>query len=126
MIRVAVTDDQEIILNGMQKILATSPAIELAGLYKNGESLLDGLQSDQPDVLLLDIQMPGQSGIELAGIITKKIKPNFKALGAKVGKDMKAVADVINSFTQEQIAEMEQNGSILILDTKYSILICSD
>jgi len=72
MIRVAVTDDQEIILNGMQKILATSPTIELAGLYKNGESLLDGLQSDQPDVLLLDIQMPGQSGIELAGIITKK------------------------------------------------------
>ena len=72
MIRVGVTDDQEIILNGMQKILATSPAIELAGLYKNGESLLDGLQSDQPDVLLLDIQMPGQSGIELAGIITKK------------------------------------------------------
>ena len=72
MIRVAVTDDQEIILNGMQKILATSPAIELAGLYKNGESLLDGLQSGQPDVLLLDIQMPGQSGIELAGIITKK------------------------------------------------------
>jgi len=79
MIRVAVTDDQEIILNGMQKILATSPAIELAGLYKNGESLLDGLQSDQPDVLLLDIQMPGQSGIELAGIITKKY-PGIKII----------------------------------------------
>jgi isoleucyl-tRNA synthetase len=59
---------------------------------------------------------------DTAGFIKKKIKPNFKALGAKVGKDMKAVADAINNFTQDNIAELEEKGSILILDTKYSIL----
>jgi isoleucyl-tRNA synthetase len=59
---------------------------------------------------------------DTAGFIKKKIKPNFKALGQKVGKDMKAVAEAINNFTNEQIAELEANGTILVLDTKYLIL----
>jgi isoleucyl-tRNA synthetase len=59
---------------------------------------------------------------DTAGFIKKKIKPNFKALGAKVGKDMKVVAEVINNFTQEDIAELEEKGAISILDNKYSII----
>jgi isoleucyl-tRNA synthetase len=59
---------------------------------------------------------------DTAGFIKKKIKPNFKALGAKVGKDMKDVAAAINAFSQEDIAGLDANGSILILDGRYSIL----
>ena len=63
------------------------------------------------------------------GFIKKKIKPNFKALGAKVGKDMKAVAEAINSFSQNDIAQLEAEGSLSIevgadlpLTTHYSLL----
>ncbi len=59
---------------------------------------------------------------DTAGFIKKKIKPNFKALGAKVGKDMKAVADEINSFSQADIEKLENEGTIPVLDTKYLIL----
>ncbi|GAA3960632.1 isoleucine--tRNA ligase [Mucilaginibacter dorajii] len=66
---------------------------------------------------------------DTAGFIKKKIKPNFKALGQKVGKDMKAVAEIINNFTNEDIASLEANGSIDIevagtepLTTHYSLL----
>jgi isoleucyl-tRNA synthetase len=64
---------------------------------------------------------------DTAGFITKKIKPNFKALGAKVGKDMKAVAGAIGKMTQDDIAALERDGSIEIkvgenLSTPYSIL----
>ncbi|WP_184547486.1 isoleucine--tRNA ligase [Mucilaginibacter sp. FT3.2] len=59
---------------------------------------------------------------DTAGFIKKKIKPNFKALGQKVGKDMKAVAEAINSFTNDDIALLEANGSIAVLDNKYQIL----
>jgi isoleucyl-tRNA synthetase len=55
---------------------------------------------------------------DTAGFIKKKIKPNFKALGQKVGKDMKAVAEAINKLTNEHIAELEANGSIPVLDTQ--------
>jgi isoleucyl-tRNA synthetase len=60
---------------------------------------------------------------DTAGFIKKKIKPNFKALGAKVGKDMKAVADIISNFSQEDIVKLENDGSISILDSKYSISV---
>lgn len=59
---------------------------------------------------------------DTAGFIKKKIKPNFKALGQKVGKDMKAVAEAISNFTQEDIAELDANGSIGVLDNKYLIV----
>ena len=42
---------------------------------------------------------------DTAGFIKKKIKPNFKALGAKVGKDMKAVAEAIGNLNQDDIAK---------------------
>ena len=46
-----------------------------------------------------------------SGILVKKIKPNFKSLGPKFGKHMKAIAAEVNQFGQEQIAEIEQTGA---------------
>jgi isoleucyl-tRNA synthetase len=43
--------------------------------------------------------------------IQKKAKANFKTLGLRLGKNMKAAADAITQFTNQQIAEIEQNGS---------------
>ena len=59
---------------------------------------------------------------DASGFIKKKVKPNFKALGTKVGKDMKLVAEAITNFGQEEITKLESEGSISILDTKYLIL----
>ncbi|WP_256001963.1 isoleucine--tRNA ligase [Pedobacter deserti] len=58
---------------------------------------------------------------DTAGLITKKIKPNFKALGQKAGKDMKAVAQVISDFNQDDIAALEKDGHIAILEGRYNI-----
>ncbi|HEX7365790.1 MAG TPA: isoleucine--tRNA ligase [Pelobium sp.] len=51
---------------------------------------------------------------DTAGIITKKIKPNFKSLGKKLGKDMKVVAAQISAFTDANIVEFEQKGSVTL------------
>ncbi|TZF86225.1 isoleucine--tRNA ligase (plasmid) [Pedobacter sp. BS3] len=51
---------------------------------------------------------------DTAGIIKKKVKPNFKALGAKVGKDMKAVAAAITAFGQQDISRIEADGQLQI------------
>jgi isoleucyl-tRNA synthetase len=62
---------------------------------------------------------------DAAGFIKKKIKPNFKALGAKVGKDMKAVAEVINNLGQEDLAAFEARGTFTfeIGNSKFEILL---
>ncbi|MCB0756991.1 MAG: isoleucine--tRNA ligase [Flavobacteriales bacterium] len=46
--------------------------------------------------------------------LTKRIKPDFKKLGARLGKRMKAAASAINGFDQERIAELEREGRILL------------
>jgi len=51
---------------------------------------------------------------DTTGVLVKKIKPNFKALGPRFGKMMKQVAAAINGFTQEEIRNMEQNGSVTL------------
>ena len=48
---------------------------------------------------------------EASHLIVKQIKPNFKTLGSKLGKDMKAVAGEISAFTNEQIADLEKTGT---------------
>lgn len=51
---------------------------------------------------------------ETEGIISKKAKPNFKALGNKLGAKMKAVSAAVNKFTQHEIAEIEKEGKITL------------
>jgi isoleucyl-tRNA synthetase len=58
---------------------------------------------------------------DAAGFIKKKIKPNFKALGPKVGKDMKLVAEVINNLSQEELAGFEAAGAYQIPGTAYVV-----
>lgn len=54
---------------------------------------------------------------DTAGILVKKIKPNFKTLGPKYGKIMKQIAQVITSFSQEEISQIEiQGGYQLVVE----------
>lgn len=48
---------------------------------------------------------------DASDILVKQIKPNFKVLGPRFGKDMKAIAGVVNALTAEEIQKIEQNGS---------------
>lgn len=49
---------------------------------------------------------------DASGVLVKQIKPNFKALGPRFGKDMGLIAKEIQAFSQDQIKEIEQVGSI--------------
>lgn len=60
---------------------------------------------------------------DTTGIIKKKIKPNFKALGAKVGKDMKVVAAAIQAFSAEDIQELETNNQLALNNLPYTITL---
>ncbi|MEN0047891.1 MAG: isoleucine--tRNA ligase [Bacteroidota bacterium] len=48
---------------------------------------------------------------DTSGVIKKKIKPNFKTLGRRLGKNMKVAAQTISQFTQEDIATLEKSGA---------------
>ncbi len=48
------------------------------------------------------------------GVLVKRVKPDFKKLGPKFGKQMKAVAKAISEMSQQQVGELERNGSVTI------------
>ena len=60
---------------------------------------------------------------DTSGILRKKIKPNFKALGPKVGKNMKVIAAAITSFNADQIQELENRGEYLLTDHGFTLSI---
>ena len=51
---------------------------------------------------------------DASGILVKQIKPNFKVLGPRFGKDMKAIAAAVNQLAQEDIQKMEQEGQLML------------
>ncbi len=78
-IRISIVDDHPLLVKGLQSMLGQHEGIEIVGTYQNGRELLQGLREVQPDVLLLDIQLNGQSGDELAPLLQKDY-PGMKVL----------------------------------------------
>lgn len=71
-IAVTVMDDHPVVLNGIQKMLIEFDHIELYDTCSHEAKLMASLKERQPDVLLLDIQMQGKQGYEIAKIITRE------------------------------------------------------
>lgn len=67
--RVVILDDHPLILNGLQNIISKYDDIEIVGTYLSGKDLLKELNKKQPDIAILDISMPDQTGDEVARIV---------------------------------------------------------
>ncbi len=64
---------------------------------------------------------------DASGILVKQIKPNFKTLGPKFGRDMKSISNAIQNFSQEDIINIEKDGELSIkIDEKLIHLEISD
>lgn len=60
---------------------------------------------------------------DASGVLIKQIKPNFKTLGPRFGKDMGLISKAIQNFSQEQINELEKKGEIALEINKNSIIL---
>ena len=69
MIRVLICDDQEVVCEGLQAILQGAPGIEVAGIARDGTQAVDAVERLRPDVVLMDLKMPGMNGVEATRIL---------------------------------------------------------
>ncbi|HUM97455.1 MAG TPA: response regulator transcription factor [Chitinophagaceae bacterium] len=76
-IKIFIVDDHYMVIEGIRSLLQNEKAIEWLGHAMNAESCLAFLKNQQPDVILMDISMPGQSGIELCKEVREKYPAVF-------------------------------------------------
>lgn len=63
-IRVVLVDDQELVRTGLAMILGADPELEVVGEAADGDTAVDVVVRERPDVVLMDVRMPGVDGIE--------------------------------------------------------------
>ncbi len=72
MLRVLLADDSDLILDRLQQMLRLHPLVEIAGSFKDGIKTLEALKSLKPDLAIVDIKMPGLTGLEVLHEIRKE------------------------------------------------------
>src|SRR4030067_3843726 len=76
-IRVLPADDHAVGRAGIRQFLETSNEIQVVAEVDDGDRAIQAIQEHQPDVAVLDIQMPGKSGIE----VTRWVRTNARSTG---------------------------------------------
>jgi len=80
MIRVAVADDQALVRSGFSVLLRSAGDIDVVGEAADGREAVDLVRAEHPDVVLMDIRMPGTDGLEA----TREITADEKTAGTRV------------------------------------------
>jgi DNA-binding NarL/FixJ family response regulator len=72
-VRVLVADDQQLIRDGIASLLAIQPGIEVVGTARDGQEAVDKAVALAPDVVLMDVRMPGCDGTQAAALVRREL-----------------------------------------------------
>jgi DNA-binding NarL/FixJ family response regulator len=111
-IRLLIADDQTITRNGLQTLLAAQEAIEVVGEARNGEEIIDLAHSLQPDVILMDLRMPGINGIEATRRI-HRASPHIGILVVTVFEDDTSVFPAIRAGARGYLLKNTEQDELL-------------
>ncbi len=95
-IRVLLADDHAVLRAGLQALLNAEEDIEVIGEAENGQKALELVHSLEPDVVLMDVTMPGVSGLEA----TRRIKaahPEIQVLALTMHDDASYLRDILKA-----------------------------
>jgi DNA-binding NarL/FixJ family response regulator len=98
MIRLFIIDDHQMIIEGIHSLLQGEPGIEWMGSTKSPDDLMLFLAKSQPDVLLMDINLPQRSGLELC----REVKEKYPAIN---------IIGLSTSSQPSVIRKMRENGA---------------
>ncbi len=77
MIKILIADDEEHVREELSYIVESTPGFEVLSIAKSGTQVLSALNEQRPDLLLLDIEMPGMNGIEIGNILKMMQDPPY-------------------------------------------------
>ena len=123
MIRTLIVDDQHLIREGIKALLDTATEIEIIGAVNDGERALQIIETIQPDVVLLDIDLPGMDGLTVANQISLKF-PQVKVIMLSSheteGYVSKAMDSGAKGYLLKNVSSEELEWSIKLVHQGYS------
>jgi len=107
---VYIVDDHKIVIDGISSFFLGNTKYKLIGSASSSRNLLSDLKKISPDILLLDINLPGLSGIQIAKIITKEY-PKIKIIFLSANTDESSLNEAIKAggkgYFSKDIEEQE-------------------
>ena len=79
MIKVMIADDQELMRDSLNILLSSKSELQIVGLMKDGNEVLENIDSLMPDVILMDIRMPRMDGVVCTKLVKEKY-PQIKVI----------------------------------------------
>ena len=95
-IKVLLVDDHAIIREGLRSLLEKQPEMEVIADTDDGRKALRLVQKLSPDIVIMDITMPGLNGIEATGQITAEF-PDVKVIALSIHSKRRYVADMLSA-----------------------------
>lgn len=111
-IRLAIIDDHAVVLDGLKTMLSAFENLEVVFTTQSAGELLNHFQSDLPDVLLMDIQMPEINGIDLCKQITKQY-PSIKLVAFTSFDDSNYVKQIFRSGAKGYLLKNSDKDTIV-------------
>ena len=112
MIKVAIADDHAMFVDGIDSILNGENDIEVVGRLYDGPSVIEFLKSNQVDILLLDVNLPGMSGIEVCKSIRDK-KIDISIIAISMFNEESFVTEILNNGAQGYILKNTGRDELL-------------
>ncbi len=95
-IKIMIVDDHRIFIDGIRSILQTVEGIEVVGESETSDQALRCAESLKPDVILMDIQMPGTDGIETTRLINARF-PNIKVVALSMMDETSSIKRMLEA-----------------------------
>jgi len=110
MVNIVITDDHPMMLEGLKNILAAEVDFKVLNCFTDGKMTLEFIGTCQPDILLLDINLPDSNSIELVSLLKKKC-PDMKILAISVHNEYAVInsmlAEGANGYIQKNASGLE-------------------
>ena len=95
-IRILLVDDHKIIRNSLRSMIENQSGLEIIGEADNGRTALMLVHDLLPDVVLMDIKMPGMDGI-LATMEIRRLHPSVKVIGLSMHSDKRFILRMMDA-----------------------------